>query len=144
MDGFFKEKIKMDYKQKNILKRICEHNHINFYKVRFKQFRNLNEFRYFILERINPTHHIKLKGVLKKKHVHDGYYNKVINVGEIFISFALLLMFKSEFILYWLNCFILTLFIIQLCLMGNPLKVIKYNINWYRRRFRYWKNINCS
>ena len=135
----------MDKKQNNILKRICDNNSLPFHKIKFKQYRNLKEFKYFNLEFVNPTHKIKLKGSLKNKHIHDGNKNKIINVGEIIMFISVTLFIKDTYlILYLFNCCLLTLYFYHLCIFDNPIEVFKYYINWYRRRFRFWKNFNCS
>lgn len=133
----------MDYKQKNILKKICDNNAIPKNKMIFKQYRNLKEFKYFIIERINPNHIIQVKGVLKNKYIHDNNYNKIINVGEIVIFSSIVMFVKSDIFLFWLNSFILSAFLFELILVGNPIKVLKIGFNWYRRGFRFRKNNNC-
>ncbi len=130
----------MDYKQKQILKNIYDDNDISGEKIVFKQYRNLKEFRYFLLERINPTHKITLYGRLKHKYVKDNHYNKFINVGEIFIYSILLLLFDINIIFFWFAMLSLTVFCVQICLYNNPYEVLKIYVNWYRGKRRERKN----
>jgi len=135
----------MNKKQITILKKICDNNGIEFKNIKFKQYRNLSEFKYFKLEPINPTHIIKLKGCLKNKHIYDNQKNKIINVGELILFISITLFIKDYYIiLFLINSFLLTLYFISICIFDNPLEVVKYYFNWYRRRFRNRENINCS
>jgi hypothetical protein len=77
----------MDNKQQFIFQKIC--NKFKFpYDCKFIQHRNLKEFRYFIIERINPTHRIFLYGKLKKGQDKNSYPNRIIKVGEIWLCYA--------------------------------------------------------
>jgi hypothetical protein len=80
----------MDNKQNVIFAKICDKFKLP-YKNTFIQHRNLKEFRYFFIERVNPTHRILLYGKLKKNYINDNYPNKIIKVGEILLSYSLCL-----------------------------------------------------
>jgi hypothetical protein len=129
--------LKMDYKQKKIYHNICKNNNIPI-DSKFKQFRNLLEFRFFRVERVNPNHHIIIYGKLKHKQVKDNYYNKYIRVGEIFIT--------SGFIFYTLNDFLLDLiiqFFTGLVLFYLfYLMFIEYSLK--RVLYTYWYRLNNS
>lgn len=77
----------MDERQKQIFDNICYKNHIpnDKNKIKFIQHRNLKEFSFFLVERINPNHKIFVFGKLRKKFVKDNNFNKYIRVGEIII-----------------------------------------------------------
>lgn len=122
----------MDDKQQKILNRIYAKYNIRGKKIVFKQFRNLKDFRFFKIERINPSHHIKLLGNPKKQFIHDGHYGKIINVGEITI-FGVALLFNINFVVYWLYCLGLTLFCFDLIMCCNVKELLLSYVNWCRR-----------
>jgi len=67
---------------------------------KFILFRNLNEFNYFELERINPNHKIILWGQLKKKHRYCKNAYKIV-CGKIKIPVILII--DSVSLYYLLN-----------------------------------------
>lgn len=75
----------MDYKQSKILQNIYTYFHFKNKKKIFIQHRNLKEFRFFHIEKVNPTHRIILYGQLKRHLVKDKQYNKFIKAGEIIL-----------------------------------------------------------
>lgn len=78
----------MNEKQKKIFHRILEDNNIKGSPIQFIQRRNLNEFKYFEIERINPTHRIKLYGVYKNNNKKKDVTKRLIEAGEIIIGFT--------------------------------------------------------
>jgi hypothetical protein len=134
----------MDFRQKRIFKTICEHNNIKGEHIIFKQFRNLKEFKFFKIERINPNHRIKLYGQPKGKHIKDGHYNKFINVGEILIYGLLYIFIDTNILIFWCSSLALTIFCLDLCLFNNPFEVFKFYVDWYRRQCWKWKNYSIS
>lgn len=132
----------MDYKQEKIFNNLKDRYGLTNKKLCFRQHRNLKEFRFFKLERINPNHRMILWGNLKRKLVHDRQYNKMINVGEITV-FGLLLLFDFNIFMYWLYLFSLTLYVYDLIIFNTPKEVINFYVNWYRGRCRKWQNSLC-
>jgi hypothetical protein len=96
----------MQKKEQTIFNKILENNNIK-EKVIFVQHRNLKEFRSFEIERVNPTHHLILFGRLRHHLSKDKQYNKLLNVGEIFIYSAFLLFPFNNIVLFILNYYIL-------------------------------------
>jgi hypothetical protein len=87
----------------------------------FIQHRNLNEFKNFQIERVNPTHRIILYGMLKNNSIKRNVSKTLIKVGEILlISGALLCDFNLIlsnidlialiFSMFFLDCFLFYLF----------------------------------
>lgn len=87
----------------------------------FIQHRNLNEFKNFQIERVNPTHRIILYGMLKNNSIKRNVSKTLIKVGEILlISGALLCDFNLIlsnidlialiFSMFFLYCFLFYLF----------------------------------
>lgn len=74
----------MDKKQNLIFDKILDSNKLPDPKT-FKQYRNLKEFKYFFIERINPNHRIFLYGVLKNNNKKKDTSKTFIKVGEIII-----------------------------------------------------------
>jgi len=133
----------MDKTQNRILKDIIDKFKLPI-KIKFIQFRNLREFKYFTIERINPTHRIILFGKLKnnkcKNHVPKGF----IKVGEIIIP-CITLFFNLQLIVDYINiiCLFFNLFFVFNILFYysinlNFLKVLY--VNWNRRFFWRWEN----
>ena len=136
----------MDYKQKKIFNKILEKFKLSS-KNKFIQHRNLKEFKYFEIERINPNHRIFLYGRLKKQYAkHKGSLH-LIKVGEIIIYSSLFLLpcdniftvIFVNFILYFLICS--TLFEI---LLENKILGFDLNVDRYRRKYWLRKNSLCS
>lgn len=80
----------MDNKQSLIFEKICRKFKFP-YDCKFIQHRNLKEFRYFMIERINPTHRIFLYGKLKKSYDTNKQPNRILKVGEIWLCYAFVL-----------------------------------------------------
>jgi hypothetical protein len=107
----------MNKEQKKIFDRILEDHQIKGENIQFIQHRNLNEFKYFQIERINPTHRIKLYGILKNNNKKKDVTKRLIDAGEIIIGMVTItanmqiltqysdLLFLI-FSMYILNCFL--------------------------------------
>lgn len=74
----------MDKKQTLILDKILDKYELPDPKI-FKQYRNLKEFKYFVIEKINPTHRIFLYGILKNNNKKKDTSKSFIKAGEIII-----------------------------------------------------------
>ena len=138
------EVIIMDYKQHKILDNIYKHFHITGKKKTFVQHRNLKEFRFFSIERLNPNHRIRLYGQLKRSQVKDGHHNTFINVGEIIISISLLMFVYNPFFLDLLISIAFYIFLIHLFDDIEILKELKTFADWNRGESWKWKNSSCS
>jgi hypothetical protein len=107
----------MDKKQDKILNDILEKNELPHKNIKFKQYRNLREFKYFQIERINPNHIIKLYGTLKNKHKKRETSRNLITVGEIIIGATTLslniqiLFIYTDIILLTLSMYIINCFL---------------------------------
>lgn len=110
----------------------------------FIQHRNLNEFKYFNIERINPTHKIFVYGTLKNNNKKKQTSKSLIKVGEIIIG-SIFTLFNFNLLLVNFNmiCLIFSMFFLSCWLFywfGN------YNIlgelyDYWNRRFSWgWKN----
>lgn len=133
----------MDKKQNRILNDIKEKFGFP-EKINFIQYRNLKEFKYFSIERINPNHKIILFGKLKKHRYKNNYPKGLVKVGEIIIP-CITLFLNFNMIIEYINiiCLMFNLFffssiIFYICNDINIWRVIY--VNWYRRFFRGWKN----
>jgi hypothetical protein len=120
----------MDNRQIRIFKNICEKNDIPFNNT-FKQFRNLKEFRCFMIERINPAHHILLFGKLKKPI--DGNYNRMIKVGEILLCMSCFIFIPSFLLEICIN-------VIGSFILFNLLLELIFNVDRDRGKCWYRKN----
>jgi len=76
----------MDRKQHTIYLQILDKFNLHGDKIQFIQHRNLREFKYFDIERLNPNHKIKLFGRLKNNVSPHNKSKKMIEVGEIIIG----------------------------------------------------------
>jgi hypothetical protein len=93
----------MDNKQSLIFEKICRKFRFP-YDCKFIQHRNLKEFRYFMIERINPTHRIFLYGKLKKSYDTNHSPNRILKVGEIWLCYAsLVIPIHNAFFLFYMN-----------------------------------------
>ena len=120
----------MDKKQQRILRNILKKNSLPAENT-FIQHRNLNEFRDFEIERINPNHRIILWGKLKSPYIHDSHYNKVVKVGEILLCMGFCILTSAAVLSIAINIItgaILTSFLLD--------RVI--HVNWHRRECRNW------
>jgi hypothetical protein len=103
----------MDIKQIRIFDKLLEKYKLKSDKIVFIQHRNLKEFRYFKIERINPTHRIILYGSLKNSNKKKGTARELIKVGEILLSVTgiglnlNILYIYSDFILLCLSMYII-------------------------------------
>lgn len=138
----------MDYTQIKIFRNICDKFKLPYgKKSRFMQHRNLNEFRYFLIERINPNHRILLYGKLKKSYDKNNNPNRIIKVGEILLTYSLLFFKPNSLILNlelnFLTSMILFYILYNWCIKNNFGELIK---NAYRDRgsTELWKNYISS
>lgn len=93
----------MDNKQLLIFTKICNKFRLP-YSCKFIQHRNLKEFRYFMIERINPNHRIFLYGKLKKSYDTNKQPNRILKVGEIWLCYAsLVIPIHNAFFLFYMN-----------------------------------------
>lgn len=104
-------------------------------KAKLIQYRNLREFRYFTIERINPNHIIELYGKLKngnpKKEVCLN-----IHVGKIIIPYMSLILFMYSYsTLEFINFFMLIMSMLSIsislfyvCNSINILSMILYKL----------------
>jgi hypothetical protein len=110
----------------------------------FIQHRNLNEFKYFNIEKINPTHRIFVYGTLKNNNKKKETSKSLIKVGEIIItSIGTIINIKLfysniDFICICFSMFFFACFIFYWFANINLLRGI-YD-NWHRRFFRGWEN----
>ena len=81
----YKGVVLMDYKQNKIFKDILEKYSLPD-TAKLIQYRNLKEFKYFDIERINPNHIIELYGKMKNYYVNKNR----IHVGRIIIPYICL------------------------------------------------------
>jgi hypothetical protein len=113
----------------------------------FIQHRNLKEFRYFFIERINPNHRILLFGKFKKDYVRNKDKNRIIKVGEILLYSAFMVIPVDNVILNFelkimsLLCITKTLY--ELCLNDGIPRFYLY-VDRNRGQYRKWKNIICG
>lgn len=129
----------LDKKQNYIFHKILSKFKLPHNNIKFIQHRNLNEFRYFMIERINPNHVIQVYGKLKRPYLKDNHPNKIIKVGEILLSLSLPLT-NNTILLSSLISFHMfyTFFIIN-----DFEELILEHANRYRREYRKWKNTLC-
>lgn len=126
-------------KQRDIFNKICLKFELPFNNV-FVQHRNLNEFRSFGIEKVNPNHRIILYGKLRKNYIKDNHPNKIIRVGEILIAFTFPIT-NDTVIITSLMAFHMfyTFFIIN-----NFEELVFESVNRYRGKCRKWKNSLCG
>lgn len=125
----------MDKKQDKIFQNILEKNELPHKNITFKQYRNLREFKYFQIEKINPNHIIKLYGTLKNKNKKRDTSKNLITVGEIIIGFTtiglnlkIITIYSDQLLLilsiYIINCFLFYWF-------GRMKPWLKIFDNWF-------------
>jgi hypothetical protein len=118
--GYHRIEEKMNNKEISIYEKILDKFDLENPKT-FIQHRNLNEFKNFQIERVNPTHRIILYGMLKNNSIKRNVSKTLIKVGEILlISGALLCDFNLIlsnidlialiFSMFFLDCFLFYLF----------------------------------
>lgn len=123
----------MDRKQHSILLDICDKFNLP-YKNTFIQHRNLKEFKYFEIEKINPNHHIMVYGRLKNKSNKHNRSRKLINVGELLIAFTTV--YLNLTIIYEYADFILLT--LSMYIISSMFFYIFGKINLWRLSFDYW------
>lgn len=139
----------MDKKQSKIWSEIKEKFGFDD-KAKLIQYRNLREFRYFTIERINPNHIIELYGKLKngnpKKEVCLN-----IHVGKIIIPYMSLIIFMysystTEFINFFMLIMSMLCISISLLYVCNSINLVRFCYDCFNRRYnrsyklRFWKN----
>lgn len=113
----------MDKKQIKILNDILEKYHFPLKISSFMQHRNLKEFKYFQIEKVNPIHRIILYGSLKNNDKKKDTSKSLIKVGEILLSVTgiglnlNILYIYSDFILLCLSMYIIN--VLFFYLFGN-------------------------
>jgi hypothetical protein len=133
----------MNHKQITILMNIFEKFNIP-ENAHFIQHRNLNEFKYFKTEKINPTHKIFLYGSLKNNHKKKDTSKSFIKVGEIIISsiatFCNIRIFFENFNFICL-CFSMFFFACFLFYWFGNINILRriYD-NWHRGFSWRWEN----
>ena len=76
----------MDKKQTKIFNDILDKFKLKHQNISFIQHRNLKEFKYFNIEKVNPTHRIILYGSLKNNNKKKETTKSLLKVGEIIIG----------------------------------------------------------
>jgi len=133
----------MDKKQTKILLNIYENFAIS-KNAHFIQHRNLKEFKYFNIEKINPTHKIFVYGSLKNNHQKKETSRSLIKVGEIIIS-SVFTLFNFHLFLVHFNfiCLIFSMFFLSCFLFywfGNY-NILRGIYDYWNRRISWgWKN----
>ena len=133
----------MDRKQTLILDKVLDKYELPDYTT-FKQYRNLKEFKYFVIEKINPTHRIFLYGVLKNNNKKKDTSKSFIKAGEIIIVISSL---SCNMQMFYENINLISLIFSMFCLnsflfyiFGN-LNIIRGIYDYRNRRFYgRWKN----
>jgi len=122
----------MDYKQRKIFEKILDKFSLSYNNI-FIQHRNLNEFRSFDIERINPNHRIQLYGKLRKKYINDNKPNKIIKVGEILLCFMPVFLIQSIYLIfiYQLLASLFLTYILIDCIILNDFQELIYAY-WYK------------
>lgn len=136
----------MDNKQILIYNKILKENSLKKPKI-FIQHRNLNEFKYFMIEKINPTHRLFVYGVLKNNNKKKEISKNYIKVGEIILVTTALfgnvnLFYENiDFISLIFAMFSLSIFIFYLFGNINILRSLYDNwnrrISWRRKNYLY-------
>lgn len=133
----------MDKKQITILKKILEYNKLPD-KITFIQHRNLNEFKLFKIEKVNPTHRIILYGILKNGNKKKETSRSIIKAGEIIIVLSCIgidfnfFYSNIDYISLLFSMFSLNIFLFYIFGNFNILRSI-YDC-WNRRFYGGWKN----
>jgi hypothetical protein len=139
----------MDKKQTRILKEIFKRNNIN-KNATFMQYRNLREFRYFTIERINPNHIIELYGKLKNGNPKKDVCLNV-HVGRIIIPYFSLIVFifgvspieVINILILILSNMLVSISIYYICCSINVMRFLHDCINrgnlWCGKSWK-WKN----
>lgn len=133
----------MDKKQTTILDKVLDDNKLPDPTI-FIQHRNLREFKYFKIEKINPTHRIILYGSLKNGNKKKHTSKSMIKAGEIIIVISSILV---DFKLFYANIdFISLLFamfslnVFLFYIFGNVNILSEFYDSWNRRIYGRWKN----
>lgn len=139
----------MDKKQNRIWHEILTKFNLSD-KAKLIQYRNLREFRYFTIDRINPNHIIELYGKLKNGNPkRDVCLN--VHVGKIIIPYMSLILFMYsystvEFINFFVLIMSLMTIAISLFYVCNSINILKVLYDCINRRYtrsyklRFWKN----
>lgn len=133
----------MDSKDSFVINKILEGNNLPSCKT-FVKHRNLKEFKFFLIERMNPNHRVFVYGVLKNNNKKKKTSRYFIKVGELlFILGSLMVNFDVFqrnvdvicllFSLFFLNCFLFYLF----CNINILRGLYDY---WYRGIHGRWEN----
>jgi len=139
----------MDKKQNKIWSEIKEKFGFDD-KAKLIQYRNLREFRYFTIERINPNHIIELYGKLKNGNPKKEVCLNV-HVGKIIIPYMSLILFMYsystiEFINFFMLIMAMLSISISLFYVCNSINLMRLCYDSIDRRYsrsyklRFWKN----
>lgn len=130
----------MDKKQSSIFYSILDKFRLPHRNIIFIQHRNLNEFKYFTIEKINPTHRIILYGTLKNNNKKKDISRTYIKVGEIIIGMnTLFLNIKIilnnpdiiciSLCMFFINCLFFYLFM--------DVNILRYISNEFIKKIRF-------
>jgi hypothetical protein len=128
----------MDEKQNKIWNKIKEENNIPD-TAKLIQFRNLREFRYFTLERINPNHIIELHGKLKNGNIkRDVCLN--VHVGRIIIPYMAIIFFLYSISPMQIINLLILISSIMLCATGllyGSINIMRLFYDCFNRRYKW-------
>lgn len=128
----------MDKKQLRIWDKIREENKLPD-NAKLIQFRNLKEFRYFSLERINPNHIIELHGKLKNGNIkRDVCLN--VHVGRIIIPYMAIVFFLYAISPMQIINILTFISSIMLCATGilySSINIMRLFYDCFNRRYKW-------
>lgn len=128
----------MDKKQLRIWDKIKEENELPD-NAKLIQFRNLKEFRYFSLERINPNHIIELHGKLKNGNIkRDVCLN--VHVGRIIIPYMAIVFFLYTISPMQIINILTFISSIMLCATGilySSINIMRLFYDCFNRRYKW-------
>jgi hypothetical protein len=128
----------MDKKQTRIWDKIREETGIPD-NAKLIQFRNLREFRYFSIERINPNHIIELYGKLKNGNIkRDVCLN--VHVGRIIIPYISIVFFLYAVSPIQLINIMVLISSIMLCatfILYGSVNVMRLFYDCFNRRYKW-------
>ncbi len=130
----------MDRQQRKIFEKILSKNHLS-NKAMLIQYRNLKEFRYFSIEKINPNHIIELYGKLKNSNPKKEVCLNV-HVGRIIIPYISIVSFLNFVMPIQAINFILLLccmLLISICIyhLFTSINVMRLLYDCFNRRYQW-------
>jgi hypothetical protein len=128
----------MDKKQNKIWNEIKEKFSLGD-KAKLIQYRNLREFRYFTIERINPNHIIELYGKLKNGNPKKEVCLNV-HVGKIIIPYMSLIIFMYSYsTIEFINFFMLIMSMLSISIslfyVCNSINLVRLCYDCIDRRY---------